>query len=276
MCSSGVCIDEPVSPPPGAAPSDGDYDHVVTLTGTQTGSSVASTLKNMGSGTILVRPANQNGATITGGMAVPRADVTFYGLNLQGDYRMAHGTVFWGVYASPAVFSTGSADNWIIRDSEWSGGQGSTREQNCVGNVYSQNLFNGGPTDPTENWLIENSVFRNYMDREGSTCQIDHSEAFYIGGGSKNGTIRNNDFINNGSTGHIFFTWFGGGCGSPSDACYPDDICLEGNTFTLVYNDYYDIQARIEIPLTQSIHIDPAQDLDMPGNFADSWMHRCP
>ena len=264
--------------PSGAAPSDGDYDHVVTLTGTQSGSSVANTINALGAGTVLVRPLSGS-ATITGGMNIPRANVTLYGLDLTGDFGFNDGTVMWGVHAEPAQFDTGSSDNWHIRDSLWSGGAGETPANGCVGNVYAQNFMGGDGNDPSVGWIIENSTFENYVPTQGG-CDVDHSEAFYIGARSTNGIIRNNVFTNNGNTAHIFFTWFGDGCTGYAPNCSPDNICVEGNSFGQTWTGvappgaYYDINSRVELPSSLDISIDPAQGASILG--ASEWSRACP
>ena len=264
LCSSGICIAQPVSPPPGAVPSDSDYDHVVTLTGTQTGSSVASMINAQGSGSVLVRPLDGSGATITGGMKVPRSDVTLYGLTLTGKFGFANGTVMWGVHAEPAMFDTGGADGWRIRDSLWSGGAGSTQRQGCSGNVYAQSFIGD-----SVNWIIDNSTFKNYVPSQ-ALCSTEHSEALYIECGARQGTIRNTTFTNNGNTAHIFFTWWP----NQTQACYPDDICVEANTFNNTWDAYYDIDSRAELPSSLGISIAPGQGASLNGS--SSWIRDCP
>ena len=279
LCSSGLCIDEPVSSSPAAAPFDGDYDHIVTLTGTQTGSSVVNTINGLGAGTVLVRPLDDSGASITGGMGIPRDDVTLYGLDLSGDFRFKDGTVIWGVHAEPAQFHAGSSDRWHIRDSLWSGGAGETPANGCVGNLYAQNFVGGDRDDPSVDWIIENSTFKNYVPTE-SGCGVDHSEALYMGARSSNGIIRNNVFANNANTAHIFFTWWGSGCTGYSPACSPDNICIEGNSFGQTWTGsappgaYFDISSREELPDSLGISIDPAQGASVAG--ASSWNRICP
>ena len=262
---------------PGAPPDD-DYDHVVRLTGTQTGSSVSEMINSLGPGTVLVRPLDQSGATIVDGMVIPRSSVTLYGLDLTGGYKLRSGTVMWEVKAEPASFSAGGADQWRIRDSVWSGGAGSSPAQGCVGNVYAQNFVGGDGDDPAEGWVIENSTFKNYVPTE-SGCDSDHSEALFISARSVQGVIRNNVFGNNGNTAHVFFTWWGRGCTSYQPACSPDNICIEGNSFGQTWTGsappgaYYDISAREELPADLNIYVDPRQDASLAG--PSGWRRAC-
>ena len=248
------------------APSDDCYDHVVELTGSQSGWSVENALDALGAGTVLVRPAAGQSATITGGMTIPRSDVTLYGLNLEGVFRFADGTVMWGVKAEPAMFYADNADGWRIRESLWSGGAGSGTPQGCVGNAFGQNFINNG----SQNWIIENSTLKNYVPRQ-ERCTTQHTEALWIGS-AKNGSIRNNRFINNGNTAHIFFTWNG----LNVRANHPNDICVEGNTFQDVVNCCYDIQTRAELSSSLNISIDPAQVPQKAFLVPPNWLRRCP
>ena len=262
-CSSGACIANSV-PPAAGAPSDGNYDHVLPLTGSQSGSSVVSAINALGAGSVLVRPVAGQSATITGGMKIPRSDVTLYGLNLKGGFTFTDRTVMWGVNAEPAMFHSGGGNGWRIQNSTWSGGAGSTASQGCVGNVYSQSFISD-----SSNWIIENSTFKNYVPTQGG-CSVDHSEALYIQCGAKQGTIRNTTFTNNGNTAHVFFTWWP----SQTQSCYPNDICMEGNTFNKRWTAYYDVSARSELPSSLNISLDPAQGASLAGPSV--WKRACP
>jgi len=223
---------------------------------------VASKINALGGGSVLVRPAAGQSATITGGMNTPRSDVTFYGLSLNGVFYLADRTVMWGVKAEPAQFRAEGVDGWRILDSVWSGGAGS--RSGCVGNVYAQNFIGN-----SANWVIENSTLKNYVPTQGG-CSTDHSEALYIMQHATNGIVRNNAFENNGNTAHIFFTWWS--VNSPS--AYPNDICVEGNTFGTNMNCCYDIQARAELPSSLNISIDPRQGA--ATNAPSNWTRPCP
>jgi hypothetical protein len=139
--------------------------------------------------------------------------------------------------------------------------------------VYGQNFFSGTSTNPTDNWIIENSTFKNYAPTPGQ-CSTQHTEAFYIGARSTNGIIRNNVFTNSGNTAHIFFTWFGAGCTGYSPICSPDNICVEGNTFGPTWGAYYDTNARDELSASLNISIDPAQGASLAG--PSQWIRACP
>ena len=98
----------------------------------------------------------------------------------------------------------------------------------------------------------------------------DHSQAIY-NGYSKGGLIENNTFTNNGSTSHIFFTWFGNEA-NPATS-YPRNICVRGNRFVNPPGGefhYYDINMRAEIPTSANIKIDPDQWPNRNASTADA------
>ena len=91
-----------------------------------------------------------------------------------------------------------------------------------------------------------------------------HSEALYVGGGCSNGLIYQCTFDDNGTTAHIFFTWFGSSQngGAYDQGNYPRDICVRRCSFSNSRNGYYSIQSRSEIPDASGINVDP-------GNVSD-------
>ena len=106
-------------------------------------------------------------------------------------------------------------------------------------------------------WVYRRCTFRGYYQ---AGVADSHSEALYVGGGCADGLIDSCVFDDNGTTGHIFFTWFGGsgGTGAYDTNNYPRRICVKNSSFTRCHNPYYDIQARAEIPLDCGINIDPS------------------
>ena len=103
-----------------------------------------------------------------------------------------------------------------------------------------------------ERYLIENNYFTRFYGGAGT-----HSEALYIGY-SANGTVQGNTFVDNGTTSHIFFTWWGD-TANPATS-YPRNICVRANTFGARHGAYFDINFREEIPVSSGISIDPAQN----------------
>ncbi|MGE0787816.1 MAG: right-handed parallel beta-helix repeat-containing protein [Sandaracinaceae bacterium] len=259
-------------PPAGECPPDAGFDHVLELDGPYTTAEFDALFGALGPGTVLVRPAAGASATVDFGDNIfekhplPRSGITLCGIHLTGAMEIVSDTTLWSVRGDPFVFSSGG-DDVVIRDSYFSGGAGTALEDGCTGNLYHQNTLGGA-----DNWLVENNTFENYTNRE-ELCADDHSEALYLGERTTNWTIRGNTFNNNGSTAHIFFTWWY--CdGSYRPDCDPVNVCVEENTFMNVVNRFGTaIQARMEFPDAATVYIDPAQDV---GGFPDAWRRPCP
>ena len=75
-------------------------------------------------------------------------------------------------------------------------------------------------------------------------------------GYATNGLIEGNRFVNNGTTSHVFFTWFGG-LADPATS-YPRSICVKRNRFGSTHTAFWAISFREEIPSTADIRIDPS------------------
>lgn len=131
----------------------------------------------------------------------------------------------------------------------------------------NQNILWDQPSgNSPSNWVIRGNDFRNFYI--GPCCNV-HSEALYVGY-SDHGLIENNTFENNGTTSHIFFTWFGNLASPP--ASNPHDICVRGNTFGATAGAYFDINMRGEInPVASNIRVDPTSNV-MPSGVTDSRM----
>jgi hypothetical protein len=106
-------------------------------------------------------------------------------------------------------------------------------------------------TDGTADLTITGNTFKRYDPRVSGN----HSEAIFIGGWTNGVLIQGNTFTDNGTTGHLFFTWWGGDQNDP--ASYPRNICVRGNHFDLSHNGYYDIQYREEFTGGENIDVEP-------------------
>lgn len=253
-----------------SGPVDANFSHVLKLTGNYTSAQFTAMVNALPAGSVLVRPADGQSAIINlgSGIDLPREQMTLYKVSLTGSLGIPNRTTLWSVHASPFVFNS-SGDNVVLRDSYFSGGAGTALKDGCKGNIYHQNTLSNA-----ENWVVENNTFENYTNREGF-CADDHSEALYLGESTKNWMIRGNRFNNNGSTGHIFFTWWYCG-GSYKPSCDHVNICLKDNQFTNVVNIYgTSIQYRAEFPNSMSIYIDPGQS-NLGGAFPSQWIRPCP
>jgi hypothetical protein len=111
-------------------------------------------------------------------------------------------------------------------------------------------------------WTYRNCTFRNYFVESDPSS---HSEALYLGGGCKDGLVDGCVFENNGTTAHIFFTWFGGAPDPYDPTNYPRNICVRNSTFALGKNPWFAIQWRDEIPVDAPIYVDPSNVFVGPG-----------
>jgi hypothetical protein len=142
--------------------------------------------------------------------------------------------------------------------------QWSTRGTDEV--ILSGNIFNGrfavannevmpsrtDETDGTTDLTITENTFTGY---DPVRIPDNHSEAIFVGGWTNGVLIEGNTFTNNGTTGHLFFTWWGGDANDP--ASYPRNICVRGNHFDLSRNGYFDIQFRQELTGAENIDVEP-------------------
>ncbi len=103
-----------------------------------------------------------------------------------------------------------------------------------------------------ERFTIRGNSFTGFWGPTSTT----HSEALYVGY-SADGLIEGNAFTDNGTTAHIFFTWFG--TTADSGSSWPRRICVRGNTFGPTHGAYFDVDMRVEIPLSSLIAIAPGQ-----------------
>ena len=122
---------------------------------------------------------------------------------------------------------------------------------------------NSWMTDWT-NFKLLNCTFRNFYE---AGVAGSHSEALYLGGGTRDGVIDGCTFDNNGTTAHIFFTWFGGsaGAGAYDHGNYPRRICVKNSVFRNGHNPWFAIQWREEIPVDCGINVDPSNVFIGPG-----------
>lgn len=113
-------------------------------------------------------------------------------------------------------------------------------------------------------FTYKNCTFKRFW----VTDPQEHTEAFYLGGGCSDGLIEDCIFDDNGTTAHIFFTWFGGD-GDPAR------ICIRRCVFTNSRNGYFDIQFRAEIPSSATIYISPDNQFEY-GVDRQEFIRACP
>lgn len=225
----------PVTPPPPPPPAEGN---LIRVTGTLTPGQLVQAAG-------FARPITVRGpVTVTGSLGIP-AGVRLEQATVQGNITLGTGSAF--VQSSARGFDvTNGADQWTIEQSSFDGGGGD-----------NQNLIWDTSTgDGSVGWRITGSTFRNFY--AGWDPSV-HSEAIYVGGGSRQGLIEGNVFDRNGNTAHVFFTWFGG---SGTTAAYPRDICVRDNTFGPTYNGsglaaYFMTNVHPDVPVSATISISP-------------------
>jgi hypothetical protein len=118
--------------------------------------------------------------------------------------------------------------------------------------IVGQNIIWDEPAGNTpDRWRIVANTLQNFYLADPTS----HSEALYVGY-STNGLIEGNRFVNNGSTSHVFFTWFGNRADPTSS--YPRSICVKRNRFGMTHSAFWAISLREEIPASAGIRIDQA------------------
>ena len=186
-----------------------------------------------------MRPSTgQSTFTIAGEVSLTRAAVTIQHAVFSGNVRFqatADGVTVEDSRLLSFSIESGGVDGFTMRRSVLDG--------ECR---IGQNFVYGAT-----NFRFLGNTFRNYHVCANEAL---HSEAMFIGALSNGGLIEGNTFVDNGTTGHLFFTWFDGTPGVD----HPRNICVRGNTFIRSLNGYYHVQARSEIPDSSNISIDPS------------------
>jgi hypothetical protein len=181
--------------------------------------------------------------TVTGDLTIDRPSLRIDGATVDG-------TVDFRSPASGSSFVNGHALAVNIRGADDITVQGNQFDGQCR---VAQNWVEDQPAGVVpERFRFVGNTFRNYH-----ICADEsrHSEALFVGY-SNGGLIQGNTFVDNGTTGHIFFSWYGDT--ADPNISWPRNICVRDNTFIRSLNGYYHIQFRIEIPDSSNIDIDPS------------------
>jgi hypothetical protein len=231
----------PTPPPsnqPPAPPAVGPGG-TVTLSGSYSPSAFLQALSVAPPGPVTMRGSY----TINGDVSIDRPNVRIEGATVDGTIDFRSGS-------AGSSFVNGQATAFNIRGADDITLQGSTFDGKCR---VAQNWIEDDPAGVVpERFKILNNTFRNYHICSNESA---HSEALFVGY-SNGGLIDGNTFVDNGTTGHIFFSWYGG-IADPN-VSWPRNICVENNTFIRSLNGYYHIQVRSEIPDSSNIDIDPS------------------
>lgn len=221
----------PVTPPPPPG-------NVLELSGTMSATVFQQKVAAAAAGSLTVRPAGgQSSFKVTGEVSFTRANVTIQHADLD------------------EILIEASADNVTIEDSFLnffylrSGGVDRfTLQRSTIDGEYRNN----------QNWMYDATNFRflgnTFRRFDDQSDPNNHSEAIFVAAGNRNGLIEGNMFDNNGRTGHLFFSWWGGS--ETDSSTWPRDICVRGNTFTNTHGAY-DIQYRQEFPSSWPLFIEP-------------------
>jgi len=227
-------------PPPPPPPPAGN---MLELSGVMSAQSFVASLNAAPPGPLTVRPvAGQSSFTVTGSVVLPRP-VTIQHAVIQDSIEFPEA-------ASGSVFEDGHIWEFYIY-----GGDDVTIQRSVMdgrNTSCNDNRIYASPAGHTpDRWRLLGNTFRNYYC--GPNPSI-HTEALYIGY-SNDGLISANTFEDNGTTAHIFFTYWA--VGQDPATTWPRNICVTGNTFGHVLNQYYAIQGRDEIGASANIMIDP-------------------
>jgi hypothetical protein len=201
-------------------------------------------------GVVTVRPAAGASATITGNISLSRASVTLETLTINGVVEFLAG-------ANGSRLSNSTARGFAIRGADGIVIEGNTLDGQ--GQVAQNWIHDTSSSQVPDNWVIRNNQIRNYYVAGSSTA---HTEGIFVGY-STTGLIEGNTFTNNGTTAHLFFSWFGA-TANPATS-YPRNICVRSNTFNKTYANYYAIQFRTEIPTSANIKIAPSNVFNNVG-----------
>ena len=195
-------------------------------------------VSSMPPGQLLVRP--EEGAdsyVVTGDIDLRRGLVSIEHANISGHIVFDPESSGSRLLSSTAVgFDIFGADNITLSGNVFDG----------QGVVPNNQVFDLPAGNTPDGFVISGNTFRNFY-RDGS-----HSEALYIGY-STDGLIQGNMFENNGSTAHVFFTYFGS-LADPASS-FPRNMCVRGNTFGPTHSAFLDVDVRPEIPRTANIVI---------------------
>ncbi len=217
---------------------------VLEFSGTVTASALMAQINGSPAGPVTVRPqAGAASFNVSGSLTVNRANVTIIGAHLTG-------TITMNSNADGSSFRDGAAQGFYIFGAE----DVTLKGNNFDGKgIVSQNLIWDRPAgSPARRYRIQNNVLKNFYDAADPSV---HSEAIY-NGYAIDGLIEGNTFDNNGTTAHIFFTWWGDAANPKTSN--PDNVCVRNNTFGPTHKAYYDINIREETP-TSNISVEVGQ-----------------
>jgi len=228
---------------PAPAPAPAVPGEVLEVSGTLSASDLAGRIAAAPAGPVTVRPAPGTTATVTGSFSPPRAGVALNGLTFTDDVTFGPGDDGGQLLGSRArQFNIFGADDVTIAGNVLDG----------LGETSYNPIWDQPAGAVPERFVIRGNTFTRFYGPTAGT----HSEALYVGY-SADGLIEGNRFIDNGTTAHVFFTWWGI-TANPATS-YPRRVCVRGNSFGARRGAYFDVDFRAEIPVSSGIAIDPRQ-----------------
>jgi hypothetical protein len=207
----------------------------------------ASTLlRSIGSrreGPLLVRPADGAEFTVVGHLTITRKALTLQGAEISGIIDFMPGSdgsaLLDGGASGFGIFGT---DDITLRGNVFDG----------HGRIKDNQVWDQPAGNTPDRFRIIGNTFRNYYDDRTEDV---HSQAIYIGY-STDGLVEGNRFTDNGSTGHIFVSYFGD-LDDPSRSI-PRDICIRSNWFGPTHGAYEAVNLRQEIPPSSGVDVTPS------------------
>ncbi len=260
-CTSLTDNDETDAPPPPPNPAcsdglDNDNDTKIDYPNDPGCTSATDTDETDPTGQTTITASQFNsmavsGATIsnvhvTGDVAITHTNVTVTNSTFDGEIGFEPGASGSKLLTSSArEFYIAGADN-ILLDGNFFDGKKVTQ--------YNH-IWDDPAGNTPSNWIIRNNTFQHFWVQADPS---NHSEALFIGY-SDHGLIENNYFFDNGTTSHIFFSWFGS---LASSTHWPNNICVRGNTTgdtgnVSIDHHYYAVNFRSEIKTSANIVIQP-------------------
>ena len=196
-------------------------------------------IESLPPGPLLVRPAaGPLSFAVSGDVVLRRPNLVIDGLRFTGRVEFDPAAIASKLLNSSALgFNLFGPDDVLIQGNTFDG----------QGRVSSNQIWDSPAGNTPDRWVIRNNTFRNYFIADDP---LSHSEAIFVGY-SSNGLIEGNTFTKNGTTSHIFFSWFGS-TANPS-VSYPRNMCVRGNTFNETAGAFVAINFREEIPANAGI-----------------------
>jgi hypothetical protein len=208
---------------------------------------LARSLSSAPQGPLLVRPsAGKSSFAVVGNVDLERPGVVIDHGHISGLIQFQAGAVGAKLLNSSALgFNIFGPDDIVLQGNTF---DGQTR-------VSSNQLWDSPAGNTPDNWVIRDNTFRNYYI---AGDPLSHSEAIFVGY-STHGLIENNTFTNNGTTSHVFFSYWGTAAyeGASGSTTYARDMCVRGNTFNQTAGAFVDVNFRDEIPANANIVVQP-------------------